>query len=670
MRKATLASSLAFGLSLVVNTGLAAVAVTGLAACGDDGVDLDVPDQCNPLGSSTHCLVPWPSSIYEVADDTETGFRLEYPAGALPVNIDGVPVEPSLYAKHDGFSSAAPMMVAFDVGVDGANLVHFNNIGDSLLPSSPTVMIDLDTGDLVPHFAELDVRGSDTPADQALFIRSDKMLKRSGHYLVAIKKSLKAKDGSNLPVSAGFKSLVDNQTTTHPLLERIRARYTSLFAALEAKGIAKTDLVVAWDFHTRSQKQVQADLLDARAITLAAAGTNGASLDFTVTTSVPQGDTRIARRIDGTYDAPLFLTNAGSFAPSTNLMRDSAGKPMAMGLYKVPFTAIVPACALEPGHAPVGIIVYGHGLFGESDQAASSGTRNAAAETCNIAIGTEMRGMSAKDVPNVVLALNDANKGYGIFDVLVQGMMNHLALSQIARGPMATRLFTQDGTSATATLVDPSKVYYYGISQGGIMGTTVCAIDPLIKRCVVQVGAINYSLLLERSRDWPQYRTTLTGAYPNNFDTALLVSLMQQEWDRTEPTAVADVITDGGFGGEEKQVFMQIAIADDEVSNLGSEYQARTMNIPVITPSPYVPYGVDSTNQPVGSGLIIYDFGKGPLPAGNEAPPDNDVHSSIRNKGATTTMMKRFYETGEIVQVCTAEKGCDCTVADACGQMF
>ena len=68
--------------------------------------------------------------------------------------------------------------------------------------------------------------------------------------------------------------------------------------------------------------------------------------------------------------------------------------------------------------------------------------------------------------------------------------------------------------------------------------------------------------------------------------------------------------------------------------------------------------------------MIIYDFGKGPIPAGNEAPPDNDVHGNIRNKGATTTMMKRFYETGEIVQACTGEKGCDCTVAGACGTMF
>ena len=67
------------------------------------------------------------------------------------------------------------------------------------------------------------------------------------------------------------------------------------------------------------------------------------------------------------------------------------------------------------------------------------------------------------------------------------------------------------------------------------------------------------------------------------------------------------------------------------------------------------------------NGLIIYDFGVGPtIPHGNEAPPDNDVHGSVRNKKATTDMIKHFLETGEIVQMCTAPKGCDCT-QDGCG---
>jgi hypothetical protein len=635
-----------------------------LAACG--GKDLSTPDACNPLGG-TACVAPWPSSIYEVDDPTtETKRRLAFPPGALPKNFDNIELSPDLYNDHDGFSNAAPMMLAFDTGVDGSNLVWYKDLAPSVTAASPTVLVDMSTGELVPHWAELDAREPDKVASQALYIRPATMLEGGTRYAVAIKKSLKAKGGGELPISEGFQAILDGEETSHPLLEKVRPRYTDIFAKLEAKGIQKSDLVVAWDFTTRSRSQVQSDLLHGRENALAIMGTNGSALTYSVDADGPHSDPRIARRIDGTYDAPLFLTNNGGSGPDTHLLRNGQGHPMPNGVYRVPFTALVPQCAVD-ATTPVPIILYGHGLLGKAiDQVPSGGPRAAAAEVCAVVVGTDMRGMSEIDVPNVALALNDGNNGHLIFDVLVQGMMNHIALVQIARGPMATGLFTK--TPGGATLVDPSRVHYYGISQGGIMGTTVCAIDPVIQRCVVQVGAINYSLLLERSRDWPVYRTTLIGAYEDPFVVALMINLMQQEWDRTEPTAVADVVATQGFPDTPpKQLLMQMAIADDEVPNVGSEYQARTMGIPVITPTPYTPYGLaEAAAAP--SGLVIYDFGLGAtIPMTNEAPPDNSVHGNIRNKKATTDMMKRFYETGEIINLCTAPKGCDCTVADACG---
>ena len=633
-----------------------------LAACGGGDLELATPDQCNPLGGA-RCSAPWPSSVYEIDDAASpTGRRLAIPKGALPTNIDGIAIEPDLWNQLDGFSSAAPMIMAFAQGVDPANLVHYSNYAASTTEASPTVVIDLETGELVTHFAELDIAGVDKPASQALFIRPYKLLAGSHHYGVAIKKTLKAKGGGELTVPEGFQAILDDEKTTHPLLERVRPRYKELFDKLAAKGIAKTDLVTAWEFTTRSRESVRADLLHARDAGMPLMGTNGASLTYT-SAAMTQGDARIAFRYDGMFDAPLFLSS-GNAGPGVKMLRDGDGKPKPNGLYKVPFTAIVPQCALTAA-TPVPILIYGHGLLGSAMQVAGLGPRSAGIEACMVVIGTDMRGMSDVDVPNVALALNDANSGNLIFDVLVQGMINHVALVQIARGPMAAALFAKQGGGS---LVDPNRVYYYGISQGGIMGTTVCGIDPVISKCVLQVGAMNYSLLLERSRDWPTYRTALNGAYPDPFDDVMVINLMQQQWDRTEATSVVDTILPHTFPGTpQKQVLMQIAIADDEVSNIASEMWARTMNVPVMMPSPYVPFGLQTASAPVPNGLVIYDFGLGStIPHGNEPPPENSVHGSIRNKGATTAMMKRFYETGEIVQMCTAPKGCDCT-AGGCG---
>ena len=636
-----------------------------LAACGgDNAVDLATAQDCNPLGGSS-CVTPWPSAIYEIEDaTTATGRRLDIPAGALPTNVDEIAIDAALYNRLDGFSSAAPMIAAFATGVDGSNLVHWPNLDASTTAASPTVIVDLSTGELVPHFAELDAPAGATPDRQALFIRSAAMLKGGTRYAVAIKNTLKAPGGGALPVPEGFRAIVDGVATSHAALERARPRYAEVFAALAAHGIAKQDLVTAWEFTTASRASVRADLLDARDAALAMTGDNGSALTFAVSQDAPHSDVRIARHIKREFDAPLFLTNHGSTAASTKLARGGDGKPAAQGMYRVPFDAIVPQCAID-GNVAVPLIIYGHGLLGASNQVASAGGRHAAAGVCAVVVGTDMRGMSEVDVANVALALNDVNHGLSVFDVLVQGMVNHVALVQIARGPMASQLFTRPGGGS---LVDPSKVHYYGISQGGVMGTTVCAIDPVIEKCVLQVGASNYSLLLERSLDWPTYRTTLIGSYPNSLDAALIVNLMQNQWDRTEATSVADVVVGDGLPGTPtKQVFMQIAIGDDEVSNLASEYEARTMGIPVVTPSPYVPFGLQGTTGPVASGMIIYDFGLGDtIPQTNEPPPNNDVHSNIRNKQATIDMMKRFYETGEIVQLCTATNGCDC-VANGCG---
>lgn len=639
-----------------------------LLACGGGGdKGLDTPDECNPLGGA-RCMTPWPSAIYEKDDSASpTGRRIDLPPGALPTNIDGIAIDVTDYNLKDGFSPAAAIITAFPTGVDPSNLANYKSYAKSLTADSPTVVIDMSTGELVEHFAEVDARVPDQLASQALYIRPSKMLKGSTRYAVAIKKSLKAPGGGELAIPEGFQAILDGKKTSHPLLERVRGRYTDIFAALEAKGITKADLVTAWDFTTGSREAARADLVSAVSTAMSMMGTNGANLTFTQTETA-QGDTRIAKRYDGMYDAPLFLTNNGSTALSTKMQRLGDGKPMATAMYKVPFTAIVPTCALTAS-APVPIMVYGHGLLGDSTQVASGGTRTAAAELCFVAIGTDMRGMSDVDVPNVVSTLNDVNVRNSIFDAMVQGMVNHVALVQAAKGPMATSLFRKTNGDP---LVDTSKVYYYGISQGGIMGTTVCAIDPVIEKCVVQVGAINYSMMLERSHDWPRYRTTLIGAYPDPLDTSLIINLMQWDWDRSEPTSVADIILGQGFpGAPKKQIFMQIAIGDDEVPNIASEYQARTMGIPVLTPSPYVPQGLQSSADAVPNGLVIYDFGVGStIPLTNEPPPDNDVHSNIRNKRATIEMMRKFYAEGLIEQKCTSgTAGCDCANG-ACGEQL
>lgn len=626
--------------------------------CGSDDDGLETPADCNPLGG-INCMTPWPSGIYQIEDSTSpTGFMNSIPAETLPLSLDGRRIDPDLFLnKRSGFNPSSPIMTAFPTGVDGSNLVHYSDYPASVTAASPTVLLDANTGELVEHFAELDARASDTPEKQALFIRSSKVLKFSNRYIVAIKKSLKAPGGADLPIPEGFQAILDERTTNHDLLERYRPRYADIFAKLSAVGVERTDLVLAWDFTTLAKDETQREMVAMRDRALAAA-----SYSYTVTSDEPHSDPLIRKRIEGTYTVPLFLTQDGRYTNETQLVRDSEGLPMVVGTYEAPFVAMIPECAYNATE-PIGMFIYGHGLLGDANQVASSGPRHIAGRNCLVAYGTEFRGFGERDLPALALVLNDFNKQEIFFPVQMQGVVNHIILTKTAQGPMAQSLF-HDGTKS---LVDPTKVYYYGISQGGIMGATVMAFDQEITRAVLQVGAINYSMLLERSLDWPTYRTILIGAYPDPLDVALLINLMQEFWFMDPANTVFDVLTGGVPNTPPKQLLLQMAVADDEVANVATEYQARTMGINTLGPSVYEPYQVPVANGPQSSALVIYDYGLGnTIPMWNEAPPDNDVHGLVRKQQATIDQIGTFFDTGEIIQYC-GTSGCVCH-QDGCGE--
>jgi hypothetical protein len=637
----------------------AASAAASLAACGGNK-NLPVEADCNPLGVN-HCMPPWPSSAFEVDDPTtETGRRLAIPAGTLPVNVDDLQTDPTGWNAADGFSPAAPMVMSFPGGVSPVGLPPVDNMDLSLAADSPTVLIDMTTGTRVAHFAEIDMQAADAPDSQALFIRPGARLIGGHRYAVAITNRVRAADGDDLPVPEGFAALLDGTHTDHDLLEAMRPRFDDVLTAVENAGIAEDDLVVAWDFTVASDAYIHRDMIAARDRAISAL--DGHPIQFSITADDPVGDGSVIRRkLAGTLDAPLFLTNDGAPRPGTVIARDADGLPAVQGFYRIPFTAIVPACAYT-ATSPVGMVIYGHGLLGDAGEATGGVQQTTAAELCLVFVGTDMRGMSGQDLPAVARALNEISKADEVMEVLEQGIVNHVTLVRAMRTTFATQLFV-DAANANRPLVDPTAVFYYGISQGGIFGTAVMAYEPTVTRAVLGVGGANYSMLLERSMDWPTYRTILNGAYPDPLDVTLAIGLMQMRWDKTEGSGVANSVLEGtATGTPPKQLLMQIALGDEQVPNVGSYWQARSMGIPVLGPTPATPWGLTVQASPLASGsaLVIMDGGAPPAPLTNVPAPATGQHSMPRKQPATRRQIGEFYKTGQIVNECSGGVGCVC----------
>jgi hypothetical protein len=631
------------------------------AACGG-GNDSGIPDQCNPLGGQG-CLMPWPSMAFAKADSTsKTGFRVALTADAMPINGDQIAIDPKMVNRWDGFSPTGPMLAMFPKGVSIANLPTFKDPQASLAADSPIVLVDIDTGERAPFFAEADANFTD-PAQSALIIRPLARLHTSAHYAVAIRNTVKAADGSELPVSDAFAALRDGTDFNHPRFADLAANADKMFSALATAGVDKSELVLAWDFVTASDDFLRSDLTTMRDAAIPAIGTNGANLSFVATLQPPI--TGIYKAYVGTYKAPNFLSDNEN--DDSIFTRGSDGLPTMNGMRDANFAALIPDCVkTQPG--PHTTIVFGHGLFGSAKEyLADNFTQSLAEQYCFIIVAGDFIGLTSRQLTLASLAVNDLNLGYGITEKLGQSIIDFIALENAVRGPMASAPeFQNDGGQP---VIDPAHTYYVGGSLGGIMGNVFMAYDPNITRGVLAVPGGVWSMLFERSNAWHLLQGAAMGSYTNPETYQLLIAFFGMAFEPYDPITTAEhVIHDPLPGIPVKDVLMWYSMGDCLVSNITTEMVARTMGITLIDPAAKQVWGMTAAPGPITNGINVFNDHPTPLPPDTNIPPavDNGTHSGINRKHAALRMVEAFLLGEQAAkQTCFASDGvtpaaCDC----------
>ena len=634
------------------------------AACGDNDDAALIPDPCNPLGGQG-CLLPWPSMAYVTADaGTATGYRLDLPREGMPVNFDGIPLEPAFFNRWDGFSAIGPMLAIFPGGVSPEGLPPHRVPQASLAADSPIVLLDLDTGERAPCFAEVDQNVRD-PLTAALIIRPLARLRTGGHYAVAIRNTVKDPAGKPLVAPAGFAALRDGKDMAHPRFAAAKGGAAAMFTALAAAGVEKGELVLAWDFVVASDAFLRGDLTAMRAAALPALGTNAANVTFTTSPSAPPA---LPRRYTGTFKSPSFLTDGE--ADASVMRRDAQGRPVLSGTYDARFAAIVPSCMSNTQNLPRPVVVFGHGLFGSAEGYLNDSFVSGIAEqNCVTIIAGDFIGLTERQLAVAPYVVNDFNKGPQIADKLAQSIIDFITLESAVRGPMAL----SDAFKVNSKpVIDPSRVYYVGGSLGGIMGNTFMAYDPNLTRGVLAVPGGNWSMLLERSTAWGLLLGIHQGAYPDTEVQQLNLALaFGMGMEAVDPmTTAAHVLKDPLPGTPAKNILIWYALGDSLVTNISTEMIAREMGIPLLGPTVKTPFGMTAVTGPQPNGLVIYDEKRTPLPYDTNQPQeDNGTHSGVNRRPAIMRQLQKFLlpataQAGVASQECRlagSPAPCDCT---------
>ncbi len=566
-----------------------------------------------------------------------------------------MPIDATPYSQSDGFSPGQAIVVRIP-GLDNPDALAATDatpladLGRYTEEDAPVVVIDAETGERHPIWVEIDSNANDVPEQTTVLVHPAENF-ASGHRYIIAMRNLKDSDGETLSAPEGFRYYRDDLPSNDSEINDQRDRFDSIFGSLKDADVKRADLYLAWDFTVATDENIAKNTLKMRNDAFSQLGdTNlgnniveGDAPNFTVTSSqnyeMPPGvdpllpeDSNMARSVSGTFEVPCYMTDPDGpggtppCGPGSELNLNSAGLPEQNGTWTANFECMIPYSALSSPARPT---IYGHGLLGDAGEA-RSGPQKTLGNTQNIMdCATDEIGMSDPDTFNTIGILQDMSDFPELADRLQQGLINGLYLGRLLNnndGFVSEDAFRVDDESPAGPgnppVIDTSRLYYNGNSQGAIFGGALTALSPDFTRSSLGVGGMNYSVLLNRSVDFDTYKLFLDPAYPSAMDQQLILSMIQILWDRGESNGYAHRMTTNPLPDTPPhELLMNIAVGDHQVTNFAAETMARTIGSaqihnPIVYPGRWPGVDVGWNIDPIagypynsGSALVYWDGG-------------------------------------------------------------
>jgi len=459
--------------------GLQATALlVGLAACGDNIMGTTALFAVEAPGDDYYAL-PFPNDIHRNADGTLD--LANFPANSIILDQYRVAAQ-----SLDGFGLNGAMSSRFTAPLDPRSLP---DPAGSLTPTASVYLVNVDPaspnlGLRTPIISSYRDEATNTIGAFRLVVRPYPGFTLDEGTTYALVLTDRILDLASAPIvrASDFSTLLGIGGSAK--MAAARAAYKPLVTWLAAHG-GPSDVVSASVFTTQHVTQVGPALRK---------GVYGA--DAPVATTIVTKTTASYVLITGAYTQPNFQTGEPPYTSSGGEIKIGAdGAAIVQRTEPMRFALTLPLGAKPAAGWPLAI--YAHGTGGDYESFIEDGTglRLAAQGIATISTDQVLHGpRDPAELDPGVAFFNFANP-YAGRDNALQGAADAWAQLRLATG-----LSLDDGAGGLVT-IDPTKVYFFGHSQGGLTGPVFVAFEPSLTGAVFSgTGGLLYLSLLYKTK--------------------------------------------------------------------------------------------------------------------------------------------------------------------------
>ena len=539
-----------------------AVALFSLAACSD------------PTGPTTSSLfaVPGASASDHFYDLPFPNDLRRYPDGKLdlslfPANSLVVEALRSAAESLDGFGLNSGIYARFDGPLDPASLP---DAAASMQPGASVYLVNVDPdspdrGALTPIVARFKPDGTQTIDGNHIVARPYPGFPLDEGTTYALVITARVHDAGGEPVdpapeltellgTGGDTGIAAARTTYQPLLDYLD----------EPGGDERADVVSAAVFTTQHATFIAPAL---RKAVFAAPAPVGADVVRTSTNATFSVWT-------GSYEAPNFQVGDPPYknAPDGEIQVGDDGAAIVQRTETMRFALSVPAGDVPANGWP--LVIYAHGTGGSYLSFVNDGTASSLAQEGLAVISTDQVLHGPRNPGgNPELDFFNFGNPYAARDNAAQGFAD--AFSQLRLG---TGLAIVD--DARTHHFDPTKIYFFGHSQGGITGPGFVAFEPSLSGAVLSgTAGLLYENLLHKTQplDIPALVQTFLRDEPVDEDNPSL-ALVQMWVDRSDSVNYAPLMVRRPPDGlAPRNIFQSEGFTDTYAPNIGIEAFATAL---------------------------------------------------------------------------------------------